>query len=105
MVSLGRRIGLDFHSGVAGMTPTPPYLSAPPPTPAPGTPNLISRSHHSPTDPERPRSMLAGTATAIILGLARLSLPIRSAYSSTDFTCRRGLHRFSSPMVETVSPL
>ena len=53
----------------------------------------------------RPTRMLAGTATSIIFGLGRLSLPIRSTYSSTDFTCRRGLNRFSSPMLETVSPL
>ena len=49
--------------------------------------------------------MLAGTATSIIFGLGRLSLPISSTYSSIDLTCRRGLNAFSSPMVETVSPL
>ena len=30
---------------------------------------------------------------------------INSTYSSTERTCSRGLKRFSSPMVETVSPL
>ena len=49
--------------------------------------------------------MLAGTATSIIFGLGRFRLFISATYSSTDFTCRRGLNAFSSPMVETVSPL
>ena len=49
--------------------------------------------------------MLAGTATSIIFGFGRLRLFISATYSSTDLTCRRGLNAFSSPMVETVSPL
>ena len=49
--------------------------------------------------------MFAGTATSIIFGLGRLRLFITSTYWSTDFTCRRGLNAFSSPTVETVSPL
>ena len=49
--------------------------------------------------------MLAGTATSIIFGLGSFRLPISSTYSSTERTCSRGLKRFSSPMVETVSPL
>ena len=49
--------------------------------------------------------MLAGTTTSIIFGLGRLRLFISATYSSTDFTCRRGLWRRSSPMVLTVSPL
>ena len=49
--------------------------------------------------------MLAGTATSIILGLASFRLRMSSTYSSTDFTCRRGLQRRSSPIVLTVSPV
>ena len=54
---------------------------------------------------EQPDMQLAGTATSIIFGFGSLRLFIRSTYSSTDFTWSRGLKRFSSPMVETVSPL
>ena len=53
----------------------------------------------------RPTRMLAGTATSIIFGLGSFRLFITSTYSSTDFTRSRGLKNFSSPMVETVSPL
>ncbi len=49
--------------------------------------------------------MLAGTATSIIFGFDRFRLFISATYSSTDRTCRRGLQRFSSPIVLTVSPL
>ena len=49
--------------------------------------------------------MFAGTATSIIFGLGRFRLFISVTYSSTDLTCRRGLKAFSSPIVETVSPL
>ncbi len=49
--------------------------------------------------------MLAGTATSIIFGFGRLSPFISATYSSASFTCRRGLQRFSSPIVQTVSPL
>ncbi len=49
--------------------------------------------------------MLAGTATSIIFGFGNFRLFISSAYSSIDFTLSRGLNSFSSPMVETVSPL
>ena len=52
-----------------------------------------------------PQARLAGTATSIILGFGRCKLFIKATYSSTDLTCRRGLKAFSSPIVETVSPL
>src|SRR6478735_7875321 len=47
-----------------------------------------------------PTFTLAGTAMSIIFGLASFRLFMRSTYSSTDFTCRRGLKAFSSPIVE-----
>ena len=49
--------------------------------------------------------MLAGTATSIIFGFDRLSPFMIATYSSTDFTCSRGLWARSSAMVLTVSPL
>ena len=49
--------------------------------------------------------MLAGTATSIIFGFESFRLFISTTYSSTDLTWSRGLYAFSSPMVETVSPL
>ena len=49
--------------------------------------------------------MLAGITTSISFGFGSFRLAISSTYSSTERTCSRGLKRFSSPMVETVSPL
>src|SRR3954470_24194536 len=82
------------------------------PTPPRGGPRSPPRALAATAQPRRaispgtmPICMFAGTATSIILGLGRWRLLIRSTYSSTERTWSRGLNAFSSPMVETVSPL
>jgi len=52
----------------------------------------------------RPIFMLDGPPTSIIFGSAVYRFASARTYSLDRVTCRRGLQRFSSPMVETVSP-
>jgi hypothetical protein len=53
----------------------------------------------------RSACMLAATATSIIFGLGSFRLFMRSTYSATDLTLRRGLNCLFSPIVETLPPL